>query len=39
VCETVFKFLGLPSQVTFYKKLLISNPQSKLIEKLKKELD
>lgn len=38
VCETVFKFVGIPSHVTFYKKLIISNPEGKLIDHLKGEL-
>lgn len=37
--ETVFKFLGVPTNITFYKKLIIANPEGLLMELLKKELD
>lgn len=39
VCETVFKFVGIPSHVTFYKKLIIANPEGNLIQFLKEEVD
>lgn len=37
--ETVFKFLGLPTNTTFYNKLIIANPKGQLMELLKKQLD
>ncbi len=35
----MFKFLGLPSSLSFYKKFLVANPDRRLISLLQKELE
>lgn len=39
VCETVFKFLGIPTHVVFYKKMIIANPQGILMDLIKSEIE
>lgn len=39
VIKTVFKFVGLPATVTFYKKLIIKNNNGLLKEELLKEIE
>lgn len=36
VSKTIFKFLGLPTSVTFYKKFLVANPYGNLSDLLQK---
>lgn len=38
VNRTVFKFLGLPTTLTFYKKYIVANPDKKLMNILKENL-
>ena len=39
VNRTVFKFLGLPTTLTFYNKYIVANPDKKLMNILKNQLD
>lgn len=39
VCQSVFKFLGIPTYAGFYKKLFIANPEGILMNLVSKEID